>query len=66
VVRMEALDLDNPRADLKPLCSATNVWPNEHIMSFAACLFRTSVSLTRLVEDSKRDLWNAALKAQRG
>lgn len=66
VIRMEANSLlVNDRHD-KPLCSTTTVWPNEQVMSFAAALFRTSVSLTRLVEDSRADLWKATLDAQRG
>lgn len=66
MVRMEAWDLDKPHPDAKPMCSTTIHWPNEQVMSFAACLFRTSVSLTRLVEDCRRDTWKATLEAQKG
>jgi len=65
VVRLEAYLNDDPTASGKPLCSCTREWPNEVSISFTACLFRTAVSLTRLVQDSCADLWRATLRAQR-
>lgn len=64
VVRMEAYLVDAPREDQKPLCATTTEWPNMVSMSFAACLFRTAVNLTRLVQDSCADLWKDTLRAQ--
>jgi len=64
VIRMEAYLADAPRVDAKPLCSTTREWPNESSISFTACLFRTAVSLTRLVQDSCADLWRETLRAQ--
>jgi len=66
VVRMEAVSHRPADKGDKPLCSVTNEWPNEHIMSFSACLFRSAVSMTRMVEDCRADLWKATLKAQGG
>lgn len=66
VVRMEALDLRAPYEGQKPLCSVTVDWPNENIISFSACLYRASVSLTRLVSDCRNDLWKATLVNQKG
>jgi len=66
VIRMEAVSTRPEDKNQRVLCSVTNVWPNEHIMSFAGCLFRTAVSMTRMVEDSRADMWKATLEAQRG
>ena len=66
VIRMEAIELSTAYNGRVPLCSTTREWPNEVSMSFSACLFRTCVSLTRLVQDSHADLWRSTLRAQDG
>jgi len=64
VIRHEAYDTQSPRGEVKPLCSVTLEWPNEKLMSFSAALFRSAVSMTRMVQDSRTDLWKETLRAQ--
>jgi hypothetical protein len=64
VIRMEAYLNDVPREGRKPLCAIQSDWPNANVMSFSACLFKTAVGLTRLVQDSCADLWKGTLRAQ--
>lgn len=59
-IRLEAFEVGIPGAFEKPLCSYQTSWPNVQVMSFTSCLFNAAVRLTRLVEDSRRDLWNSA------
>jgi len=63
-IRHEAYDTTSPRGEVKPMCSYVMDWPNESAMSFSAALFRSAVSLTRLVQDSCADLWRDTLRAQ--
>ena len=65
-VRIEAWDSDCPQEQQGPLCSYEAHWPNEQAISWTAFLFRSMVGLARLVEDSRRDLWNDTLRAQKG
>lgn len=65
-IRHEAMDLRVSGADSKPMCSYTMEWPNVQKMAFSAALFRSAVSMTRLVQDSRRDLWVETLRAQEG
>jgi len=65
-VRLEAWDSDSPETQQGPLCSYEGHWPNEQAISWPAFLFRSMVGLSRLVEDSRRDLWADSLRAQSG
>ena len=38
-------------------------WPNANVISWPAFLFRSYVQLSRLVEDSLRDMWEEENKA---
>jgi len=64
LIRHEAWDLKPAARPDVPLCSCELEWPNASEMGFAAALFRSSVTLTRLVEDSRADSWRATLRAQ--
>jgi hypothetical protein len=71
VVIKVALAMDNTRSvinirldawevgeDFRDVCVAAyeTSWPNASVKSFTATLFQAFVQLTRLVEDSKRDV----------
>jgi hypothetical protein len=47
------------------LCSFEMEWPNPTSMSFTAALFRSMVSMRRLVEDCRRDLMVDQLRAHK-
>ena len=62
-IRMEAELVDPPIPGRPLLCSYTAQWPNMEGSSFSGALFRASVMMTRLVQDSVADLWRDTLRA---
>jgi len=65
VIRHEARLLELDPSEGRPLASYTLEWPNSVSMSFSAALFRSAVSMTRLVQDGVADLWKGTLRAQK-
>jgi hypothetical protein len=65
VIRHEARLLEQDAVEGGPLCAVTLEWPNSVSMSFSAALFRSAVSMTRMVQDAVADLWKGTLRAHR-
>jgi hypothetical protein len=53
-IKMCAWEVGPDLVDRRLACYETS-WPNARVQTFPACLFQAAVSLTRLVEDSRRD-----------
>ena len=54
-IDLEAWEIAPDLSESK-LAAYSTSWPNAYVQTFPCCLFQASVQLTRLVEDSKRDL----------
>lgn len=54
-IEMEAWEVAEGPSESK-LAAYSTSWPNAFVQTFPCCLFQAAVQLTRLVEDSKRDL----------
>jgi hypothetical protein len=64
LIRMEAVDTRVKLPNPKPLCAVERSWPDGREATFSVALFQTAVALTRLVEDSRRDLWRLGARQQ--
>lgn len=64
VIRHEAYGALPSDSSDKPLCAYELDWPNAQVMSFSAALYRSVVTMERLVDDSRAELWAATLRAQ--
>lgn len=59
-IRLEAHEVGAPGEETKPLAAYVTSWPNAQVYSFTACLFNSAVKLTRLLEDTRVDLFKRA------
>ena len=66
VVRIEAWGTRPEDSRSTPLCSFEAAWPNSYTIGWTGFLFNSYTKAARLVEDSRRDLWNDSLRAQGG
>jgi len=64
IIRLEAFRLTECYTNERAFAAYETEWPNVQGTAFSATLFNASVKLTRLVEDSLRDLWADSLRAQ--
>ena len=63
-IQMTAYEV-GPAGEQVQLARYETSWPNAQVQTFTACLFQAAVSLTRLIEDSRRDDAMNVTKRQR-